>query len=238
VFTGMDHALTPRGGPRDNEEEFMIEQPASMMTSQTHAGSLGRAPASGAVARPPSDEASRAHRIAQREPASIGGQHVMRGIRAGLIGSAIVALFFGVMDLVLGRPFWTPMALGSVLFRGEFVWPNTEMSAPIVVGYTVFHAATFVVAGLGAARAISLRNRPVTPLRALAYVTGLFAFLEVVFILFARMTEPSLIGAVGTGQIAIANLLSALAITADLVWTQRRSKQRDEETRAQEVADL
>jgi len=41
------------------------------------------------------------------------------GIPTGLVGAAVVAVFFLVVDLVAGQPLATPSALGATLFRGE-----------------------------------------------------------------------------------------------------------------------
>ena len=40
------------------------------------------------------------------------------GIVAGLIGAAVVAVWFFVYDLARGRPFHTPSLLGAFVFYG------------------------------------------------------------------------------------------------------------------------
>ena len=48
-----------------------------------------------------------------------GRSALREGIVAGLIGAAVVALWFFVFDILRGRPFFTPGALGSALFLGS-----------------------------------------------------------------------------------------------------------------------
>src|SRR5437867_3281646 len=40
------------------------------------------------------------------------------GLVAGLIGAATIAVWFFILDLLKGRPFYTPSVLGTVVFRG------------------------------------------------------------------------------------------------------------------------
>ena len=41
------------------------------------------------------------------------------GLAAGLIGAATVAVWFFVLDLLKGRPFYTPAILGQAIFHGD-----------------------------------------------------------------------------------------------------------------------
>lgn len=68
-----------------------------------------------------------------------------RGAVAGLLGAAAVAMWFFVLDVVAGRPFQTPAALGSSLLFGISA---IEISARVIIAYTVFHFVSFVLAGI------------------------------------------------------------------------------------------
>lgn len=68
-----------------------------------------------------------------------------RGAVAGLLGAAVVAVWFFVLDVVAGQPFQTPAALGSSLFFGKTA---IEMSARTIVGYCVFHFVAFMLVGV------------------------------------------------------------------------------------------
>ena len=48
----------------------------------------------------------------------IGQRIVREGFIAGLIGATLVATWFLLVDLVAGRPFFTPAMLGDALFWG------------------------------------------------------------------------------------------------------------------------
>lgn len=82
-------------------------------------------------------------------PAVLGAHPQIRGgLITGLIGAAVVAVFFFLLDLVAGHPFATPAALGSALLFGA---PNVGGVTPnlgVVAAYTVVHLVAFAIAGL------------------------------------------------------------------------------------------
>ena len=41
------------------------------------------------------------------------------GVIAGVIGATVIAVWFFIVDLVQGRPLYTPTVLGTALFGGE-----------------------------------------------------------------------------------------------------------------------
>ena len=43
----------------------------------------------------------------------------VEGISAGILGAAVIAIWFFVLDVFNGRPLYTPSTLGSALFRGS-----------------------------------------------------------------------------------------------------------------------
>lgn len=79
-----------------------------------------------------------------------GRENVMlrEGILAGLIGAAMVAVWFLVLDLVVGRLFFTPAALGSALFYGVEGTAAVRVTAATVLGYSLVHVAVFLVIGV------------------------------------------------------------------------------------------
>jgi hypothetical protein len=68
-----------------------------------------------------------------------------RGAVAGLLGAFVVAAWFFILDIVAGHPLQTPAALGSSLLFGK---STIEMSARVIIAYTVFHFVAFVLVGL------------------------------------------------------------------------------------------
>ena len=52
------------------------------------------------------------------------------------IGGASLGLFFFTIDAFEGRPFFTPMLLGSVLFTGEAISETAEISVLTIAAYS------------------------------------------------------------------------------------------------------
>ena len=69
------------------------------------------------------------------------------GAIAGLIGASAVALWFLVADALARQPFFTPGALGSILFLGAQGPGDVVISAGTVIGYTLVHFAAFILVG-------------------------------------------------------------------------------------------
>ena len=142
---------------------------------------------------------------------------VSQGIEAGLLGASLVALFFLAIDVLAGRPVWTPHALGAALFRGELPAPGSPLEPVLVLAYTVLHGTVFIGFGVPAAfwmltRAGSARG----PLRAGLLAVLLFAGFEAVFLSLGELFVPGLTGMLGAGRVALANALAAAAMAAFL----------------------
>ena len=69
------------------------------------------------------------------------------GIITGLLGAAVVALFYLVIDLLAGRALMTPSVLGQAFILHTPVTP-ASVDTGAVVAYTVFHVGAFVAFGL------------------------------------------------------------------------------------------
>ena len=70
------------------------------------------------------------------------------GLVSGLLGAAVVAVWFLVLDGLLRQPLFTPGALGSLLFHGVASPEQVRVTAATVWGYTVFHIAAFLLFGM------------------------------------------------------------------------------------------
>ena len=89
-------------------------------------------------------------------------QTYQQGLVAGLIGAATIALWFFIVDLVNGRPFFTPNVLGMALFRGgASIEPPTSqtISLEMVLVYTWVHGMIFCLIGGLASRLLALAER-------------------------------------------------------------------------------
>lgn len=139
--------------------------------------------------------------------------HALReGITVGLIGAAIVMLWFFIVDLAAGVPLRTPALLGAALFdgaRSEVVTPT----ARLVVGYTAVHLAGFVALGLGVAGLFALAEREK---RVLALIFMLGCCLAVVFLAMVYLLAQWLGQAVTPAIFLAGHILGAAAMVAAL----------------------
>jgi hypothetical protein len=68
------------------------------------------------------------------------------GVIAGLIGAAVVALFYFVIDLIRGHPLMTPSVLGEVFLLRTPLTTTPDLAAVIL--YSAFHIIVFIAFGL------------------------------------------------------------------------------------------
>src|SRR5437762_123646 len=73
------------------------------------------------------------------------------GFIAGLIGAGAVALWFLIVDVIAGRPFFTPAMLGSAVFFQEHDPSKVVIAFSRVVPYTMIHVCAFIIVGTVAA---------------------------------------------------------------------------------------
>lgn len=143
---------------------------------------------------------------------------VWDGILTGLLGAAVIAVFFLAVDIAQGRPLWTPYALGSAVFLGESVAADAAPQPDMVLAYTVLHAAVFLIAGLATSFALLGHRARLGPLSGVVVAVLMFAGFEAFFLVFfstfADSVASSLFAQLGTGRIAVANLLAAGAMAA------------------------
>src|SRR6266568_283441 len=70
-----------------------------------------------------------------------------QGVVTGLVGAAVVALWFFALDVAAGQLLRTPAALGAALLFGASNVAAIQVNLGIVAAYTAVHVAAFVVAG-------------------------------------------------------------------------------------------
>jgi hypothetical protein len=141
--------------------------------------------------------------------------HALReGIMVGLIGAAIVMLWFFIVDLAAGVPLRTPALLGAALFdgaRSEVVTPT----ARLVVGYTAVHLAAFVTLGLGVAGLFALAEREK---RVLALIFMLGCCLAVVFLAMVYLLAQWLGQAVTPAIFLAGHILAFVSMVAAFAY--------------------
>jgi hypothetical protein len=131
------------------------------------------------------------------------------GIIAGLIGAATVALWFFIIDVVNGQPFYTPMVLGNAIFGPPASFPTTKdlpISFEMVFMYTWVHALVFCAIGGILSKLIALAETNAT----LGFgVLLLFVIFEFGFIAVAFVFAEPVLHALTWPAILVGNLLAA-----------------------------
>jgi hypothetical protein len=139
------------------------------------------------------------------------------GIVAGILGALGVALWFLVVDLMHGRPFYTPTLLGTALF-GRGVWPATLESVPpsfeMVAMFTWVHLLAFAVVGVVVARLLAMAERH--PSLGFGFVL-LFVILEACFTAAVMIVAAPVLRALTWPAILVANMLAA-AVMVGYFW--------------------
>ena len=139
---------------------------------------------------------------------------VRDGVVAGVLGATAVAVWFLGVDLVYAQAFATPAALGRGLLR-LFGPPGMEGTAVFVIGYTIFHYAAFIAAGLLVSVIVHWAQTQPT---VLAGAMMLFVAFEIGFYgLSAALQESPFLGALGWAQVALGNLIAA-AVMGGYMW--------------------
>lgn len=135
---------------------------------------------------------------------------VREGAIAGIIGAVVIAVWFFFVDLIAGQMLFTPTTLGRGMLSILGPIPMSQSAALLVLLYTIFHVAAFVVLGLVAAMIVNLANREPSVL--LGFVV-LFAAIEVGFYAFVGLLQQATpLGSLAWYNVMIGNVLAAAAM--------------------------
>ena len=140
-----------------------------------------------------------------------------QGIVAGVLGAATIAIWFFLVDIFSGRPFYTPNVLGTVLFRGGqgLDQPqNLPVSLEMVLVYTWVHGLVFCAIGGLAAKLLDLAERNVN---AGFGILLLFVIFEFGFVGAALVFAEPILRALAWPSVLIGNLMAA-AVMAVYFW--------------------
>jgi hypothetical protein len=136
----------------------------------------------------------------------------VEGISAGILGAATIAIWFFVLDVFSGRPFYTPSILGSALFRrgvGIDELQTLPISVEMVLIYTWVHGLAFCVIGGVASRLLALAERNVN------FGFGIllfFVIFEFGFVAAALVFAEPILHALTWPAVLMGNLLAAAAM--------------------------
>lgn len=155
----------------------------------------------------------------ERARARRRGRFVPEGIVVGLIGAAIVMLWFLTVDLAAGIPLRTPARLGAALFHGARGAGPVPVTASLVLGYTAVHLAGFVALGLGVAGLFALAEREK---RVLWLIFMLGCCLTVVFMVMVYVLAQWLQQAMTPTVVLAGHVLGGLGALAALLYRHRR----------------
>ena len=128
------------------------------------------------------------------------------GFIAGLIGAGAVALWFLIVDVIAGRPFFTPAMLGSAVFFSESDPSKVVIAFSRVIPYTMIHVCAFIIVGTVAA-ALAAEVEVAPPTLYLIVVT--FAVFEFGFYIMLAVLAQPLLGALTWWNVAIGNAIAA-----------------------------
>ena len=139
-----------------------------------------------------------------------GQRSVLReGIVAGLIGAAVVAVWFFVFDFARGKALLTPTLLGAFVFEGANSPAGIEPALWPIFKYTILHGLAFLSFGVIAATMIAAAEREKSLF--VAFVI-LFAAFEVFFIAVLGAFGQSILGALVWWSVLVGNLLASIAM--------------------------
>ena len=139
-------------------------------------------------------------------------RYLREGIVAGLIGAAIIAVWFLIYDAARGRPLRTPALLGAATFEGVRDPALVPTAAHLVVPYTVLHGVVFAMIGVLIAYLIVSAQRQ--PSRLLVMFIALMCF-EVSFLAIVTWLAHPVLNELGWWAILLGN---ALAATGMLIY--------------------
>ncbi|MEN8144265.1 MAG: hypothetical protein ABFS14_04880 [Gemmatimonadota bacterium] len=141
---------------------------------------------------------------------------LFESLATGLVGAAVVASWFFLIDIVTRVPFHTPAALGSAIILGAKTPAETQFGPGVIGAYTFLHIAAFWAAGFffvwlarQAERAEGFWVRSVAVL----------VLLEILFFGSAAVMSDWLVANLGWLTILVANGLAVLSMG---LWIWRR----------------
>jgi len=134
------------------------------------------------------------------------------GAIAGAIGATAVAVWFFIVDVISGRPLFTPATLGGGLL--SVFGQSPEPAAVNVIAYTIFHYAVFILVGTLAVVLVHAGERRPS---VLAGSLILFVAMELGFYGLVALLEETVLGNLAWYQILAGNLLAAV-LMGTYVW--------------------
>jgi hypothetical protein len=129
------------------------------------------------------------------------------GMMAGGIGAMTVAVWFLIVDVIAGRPFFTPSTLGAGVVSILAGAPLSPLANVVI--YTVFHFAAFFAIGILLSWVV---HRAESEPHVLVIFLLLFIIFELGFYGIVAVLAESGLKSLAWYQIAAGNILAAISM--------------------------
>ena len=142
-------------------------------------------------------------------------QLLQEGVVAGVIGAAVIAVWFLIVDVLNGQPLYTPTVLGTAFFKGGVVTPERlGVDLETVLMFTWVHGLIFVVIGSMASWLLGIAERnPQIGFGVLLF----FVMFEFGFVAVCQAFAEPVLHALAWPAVVIGNLIAA-AVMAGYFW--------------------
>lgn len=134
------------------------------------------------------------------------------GLIAGTLGAATLAIWFLIIDLIQGRPLFTPAMLGTMFFKGGdslTALGSLPITADLVLGFTFLHWLVFVL--LGGVAAWLLESAERHPSAGFGILL-LFMLFEFGFVAVVTLFANPVLQELTWPTVLVGNLLAAVAM--------------------------
>jgi hypothetical protein len=169
---------------------------------------------------PPNDrERARARQPLARRRPTLTADLVYDAFFGGGIGGSAIALSFLLMDVLEGRPLYTPSMLGAVLFNGVAAASVETIRLDMVSFFSMLHFATFALLA-GALSYVSRVSRAVEG-HTLVMAAIIFSVLTAAILAADWLFMPGVVETLGYGQVILANAVTGFAMAAFMKWSHR-----------------
>ena len=147
---------------------------------------------------------------------------LFEGLATGVVGAAIVAVWFLLVDLLAGSPLHTPAALASALLLGAENASQIELNVGVMAAYSILHLTSFVLVGMAFSWLVqSLHGAPAFGIRALTVLL----VMEGLFFGSVGMASGWIVQEMGWVTILVANVL-AVAGMSGWIWQNHPGRRR------------
>ncbi|MFV2007835.1 MAG: hypothetical protein ACC667_10330 [Longimicrobiales bacterium] len=143
-------------------------------------------------------------------------RHILwEGLVTGLIGAGGVAFWFLLVDMVAGRPLYTPAVLGSAATLGLRDPALVVINLQSVGAYTAFHVLAFFAVGVVAS---ALAHEAEKSLHVLWLVVEFFLIFEFAFYAAVGLVFAPLLAELAWINVAAGNLIAAAGMGYYLLY--------------------